>query len=92
MPLLDRFTIRIMKRYYYEVNKVKLQGLEAIYGLPDSIVTRSWETVSTRLDNLYVIIESSRLLDPLVIGSEPLTELEASNLRYSAEYHKEEII
>ena len=81
-----------MERHYYEVNKTFLQALEAEYGLPASVSTRSWETVPTWIDDTHVMIESSKLLDEAIIIAQPLTEEQAYERIISDDYPQPEII
>ena len=76
--------------YYYEINKVKLQGLEVMHGLPFSISTRSWEDVPTSLDGIDVLIESSEPLDESILMVKAITVEEARILVNSPKYYKEE--
>jgi len=65
------------RSYFYEVLKEELLELEEIHGLPDSVVTRDWDSVTTSVDNLYVIIESSKPLDEIILGATAMTEKQA---------------
>ena len=82
----DQYIINGMERFYYEVNKIFLEGLESEYGLPDTIVTRSWTTVTTSIDNTKVIIETTEPLDSLVILSPVLDEAQANERIMNGEY------
>ena len=77
--------------YYYEINKEFLQGLEAAYGLPNSVITRSWSTVSTSLNGLYVVIESIEALDENILQVNSMTRAEAKTLVSSNKYYLEEL-
>ena len=77
--------------YYYEINKEFLQGLEAAYGLPNSVITRSWSTVSTSLDGFYVVIESLEALDENILQVNSMTRAEAKTLVSGNKYYLEEL-
>ena len=77
--------------YYYEINKQFLQGLEAVYGLPDSLLTRSWSTVNTSLDGLWVIIESSEPLDETILQVEVMNVTQTKELISSPKYYIDEL-
>lgn len=77
--------------YYYEIQKEPLQALEKEYGLPESMLTRSWENVNISIDGNYVIIESSEPLDESILMVQAMTVQEARELVNSPKYYIEEI-
>lgn len=78
--------------HYYEIEKEKLQALEAYYGLPDSMVTRDWETVTHSLDGNYVIIESSQPLDETILQVQAMDVIQARQLIRTPKYYDNEQI
>lgn len=71
---------------YYEIEKAKLQYLELEYGIPETMLTKTWSEVRESVDGIYVIIEAMDLLDPLIISEIPMSQKETLKLVRSIKY------